>query len=33
VLAYMALGMERLQGREMAKGLTALQTRLAAPGS
>lgn len=33
VLAYMALGMARLQGREMEKGLAALRSRLEAPGS
>ena len=32
VLAYMALGMERLQGNEMAKGLTALKSLLESTG-
>ena len=33
VLAYMALGMKRLQGREMEKSLVALQALLDSPGS
>lgn len=33
VLAYMALGMERLQGREMEKSLAALRALLDSPGS
>lgn len=33
VLAYMALGMERLQGREMEKSLAALQSHFEAPTS
>ena len=31
VLAFMALGMERMQGREMEKSLNALRARLGGP--